>query len=144
MLELCCAILTASVLIPRSRRNAANGSTVPPNSFEALLILSITSFAPDTVPAMMSVWPPRYFVALCITTSIPSLCGCWLIGVAKVLSIMLVVPTERVASATLAISTILSVGFVGVSKKQSLYLPPESESWSANSSWSTMSTLIPF
>ena len=39
------------------------------------------------MPHWMSLWPPRYFVPLCTTTSIPSAIGFWWMGVAKVLSI---------------------------------------------------------
>ncbi len=40
-----------------------------------------------TTPPVTSLWPFRYLVALCIARSTPSASGCWLIGLAKVLSI---------------------------------------------------------
>ena len=42
--------------------------------------------APASAPAVTSLCPFRYFVAECMTRSTPSAIGCWLIGLAKVLS----------------------------------------------------------
>ena len=52
-----------------------------------LFITSIFSLLPLTDPARISLWPPKYFVALWITKSIPTSIGFWLIGLANVLSI---------------------------------------------------------
>ena len=41
---------------------------------------------PASAPAVTSLWPFRYFVALCMTRSTPSAIGCWLTGLANVLS----------------------------------------------------------
>ncbi|MNV80404.1 hypothetical protein D3C71_1740060 [compost metagenome] len=63
----------------------------------------------------MSEWPFRYLVAECMTTSAPSASGCWLHGVAKVLS------TTRISLCALAIfdraamSASFIRGLVGVS-----------------------------
>ena len=62
-------------------------------------------------------WPFRYFVALCITRSTPSASGCWLIGLAKVLSITEMTPRARQAAATAAMSTQRSVGLIGDSNQ---------------------------
>ena len=75
--------------------------------------------APASAPAVTSLWPFRYFVALCITRSTPSAIGCWLIGLAKVLSMTEITPRARHARATAAMSTQRSVGLIGDSNQTS-------------------------
>jgi hypothetical protein len=66
-------------------------------------------------PPTTSLWPPRYLVALCITTSMPSFKGCCKTGVAKVLSQTAQAPAAWAMSATAAMSTSFNKGFDGVS-----------------------------
>ncbi len=74
---------------------------------------------PASAPAVTSLWPFRYFVALCMTRSTPSAIGCWLIGLANVLSITDSTPRARQADAIAAMSTHRSVGLIGDSNQRS-------------------------
>src|SRR5207253_8477884 len=53
-----------------------------------------------SAPATTSLWPLRYLVRLCATTSKPSSSGRWKNGVAKVLSQTETIPRFRQISAT--------------------------------------------
>ena len=75
-LAFCRSTRTASVLSPRPSAYAAYGSRTAPTSLRALSTFSISSLGPASAPAVTSLWPLRYFVALCITTSTPSASGC--------------------------------------------------------------------
>ena len=72
---------------------------------------------PATAPAMTSLCPFRYFVALVITTSAPCSSGRKLIGLAKVASTRSARPCSRAAWATADTSSTRITGFVGVSMK---------------------------
>ncbi len=73
-----------------------------------------------TAPAVTSLWPLRYFVALCMTTSTPSASGCWFTGLANVESRTLSTPCARHTSATRRMSMQRSVGLIGDSNQSSL------------------------
>ncbi len=72
---------------------------------------------PATAPAMTSLWPFRYFVALVMTTSAPCSMGRRLIGLAKVASTSRARPNSLVTCAIGARSMMRRVGLVGVSMK---------------------------
>ncbi len=78
---------------------------------------SMSAALPASAPAVTSEWPLMYFVALCITRSTPSAIGCWLTGLANVLSTIASTPRARHAAATAAISTHRSVGLIGDSNQ---------------------------
>ena len=61
---------------------------------------SMSAWGPVTHPPVTSACPLRYFVALCIARSTPSAIGCWLIGLANVLSSTETTPRARHAAAT--------------------------------------------
>ena len=73
-------------------------------------------------PPIRSEWPPMYFVTLCTTASAPSSSGRWSTGVANVLSTTTRAPASCAIAATAGRSTILSIGFDGVSTHTSLVL----------------------
>ena len=68
-------------------------------------------------PPTTSLWPPRYFVAECTTTSAPSVSGCWRYGVANVLSTTTSAPRSWASCATASMSIHVSSGLVGVSSQ---------------------------
>ena len=92
---------------------------------------------PASAPAVTSLWPFRYFVALCITRSTPSAIGCWLIGLANVLSTTEMTPRARHARATAAMSTQRSVGLIGDSNQTSFVASEKIDSGRASSSSDT-------
>ena len=73
----------------RGRRRAAGAPSRSAPSARA---------GPASAPAVTSLWPLRYFVALCMTRSTPSAIGCWLTGLAKVLSMTEITPRARQAA----------------------------------------------
>ena len=89
--------------VPTRRRTFAIGST--------------SALGPATLPPVTSLWPFRYFVALCIARSTPSASGCWLMGLANVLSMTDSTPRARHAAAIFAMSTQRSVGLIGDSNQ---------------------------
>ena len=93
--------------------------------------------SPQTMPPTTSEWPPMYFVVECTTTSAPSSNGFCRYGEAKVLS-----TTSAACCFTAAIasmSTMSSIGFVGVSTQMALVL---SCTAAATSSGLVMSTTV--
>ena len=76
---------------------------------------SASAFEQHTTPAVRSWCPPRYLVALCSTTSMPSACGFWFSGDAKVLSASVTMPRGRHSAAAAARSVSTSVGLAGLS-----------------------------
>src|SRR3954454_1548654 len=95
---------------------------MPPIMRRAFSIGAIRRAGPARAPAVTSLCPFRYFVALCITRSTPSAIGCWLIGLAKVLSIIERTFLALQARATAAMSTQRSVGLIGDSNQTSFVL----------------------
>ena len=91
---------SGSVFSPRPSAYAGCGSMTVPSSRRAFSI-GATQRAParSRTPPVTSLWPFRYFVALCIARSTPSASGCWLIGLANVLSMTDSTPRARQASA---------------------------------------------
>ena len=85
----------------------------------------------------MSEWPLRYLVAECITRCAPSSSGRCTIGEAKVLSTTTRKPCLRAICATAAMSTILSIGLVGVSIQTIFVFGPIAASNAARSHRST-------
>ena len=86
-LALCCAMRSASVLVPRSTSQESNGLRIAPAAFWTNCSHSMSSSrAATTTPPMLSLWPFRYFVVLCTTRSAPSSIGRWRHGLANVLS----------------------------------------------------------
>ncbi|MNI62854.1 hypothetical protein D3C73_1181890 [compost metagenome] len=105
------------VFRPRSARKLSNGPCTPPTEFCRKAICSASSaLSPTTtMPPTMSEWPLRYLVAECSTRSAPSSSGRCSIGEAKVLSTTTIRPWRLAMAATAAMSTIFSIGLVGVS-----------------------------
>jgi hypothetical protein len=68
-------------------------------------------------PPRMSEWPPMYFVVEWRTTSAPRSSGRCRYGEAKVLSTTTIAPTRCAASAAALMSTMFSIGLVGVSSQ---------------------------
>ena len=68
-----------------------------------------------TKPPTTSLWPPRYLVAECTTTSAPRASGCCRAGVAKVLSTTTSAPRSWASAPTASMSTMRSHGLLGVS-----------------------------
>lgn len=85
----------------------------------------------------------QYFDALCMTRSTPSASGCWLTGLAKVLSTIEIAPRARHASATRRMSTHRSVGLTGVSNQTTRVAAVTTRAGSASSSRSTNRVLTP-
>ena len=98
---------------------------------------------PVTTPPVTSLCPFRYFVALCIDRSTPSASGCWLIGLAKVLSITERTPRFRQASAIGRMSTQRSVGLMGDSNQRMRVRAPMTLSGRASSSRETNRAITP-
>ena len=103
----------------------------------------MSACGPASTPAVTSLWPFKYFVALCITTSTPSEIGCWLIGLANVLSMTEVMPRLRQTRATAAMSTHRNVGLMGDSNQTSFVLLVTMRSRLANSSMETNRAVMP-
>ncbi len=83
----CALTRTASVLSPRPSAYAGVRIQDAAEQLARLEhLLHQTPPSPASAPAVTSLWPLRYLVALCITTSTPSASGCWLTGLANVLS----------------------------------------------------------
>ena len=68
---------------------------------------------------MLSLWPLRYFVVLCTTRSAPKAMGCWMTGLAKVLSTASRAWCACAMAAAFARSVRRITGLVGVSTKRS-------------------------
>src|SRR5437899_11395362 len=68
-----------------------------------------------SMPPTMSLWPFKYLVVECSTTSAPSSRGRWKQGVAKVLSTTESAPARRAISVTASRSHSRIIGLVGVS-----------------------------
>ena len=86
-LALCCAMRSVSVLVPRSTSHESNGLRIAPAAFWMNFSHSTSSSrVAITTPPMLSLWPFRYFVVLCMTRSAPSSIGRCTAGLAKVLS----------------------------------------------------------
>jgi hypothetical protein len=77
----------------------------------------ISDWLPSTAPASRSLWPPRYLVAEWMTRSMPNSSGRWLIGVAKVESMIVLTRWRRPMSATRSRSRMRLYGLVGDSLK---------------------------
>ncbi|MNV68446.1 hypothetical protein D3C71_1612990 [compost metagenome] len=114
--SLCAFMRRPRVFSPRLARKASNGPMTPPMEFcRNLICAAISASLATRTPPTMSEWPFRYLVAECMTTSAPRANGCWLHGVAKVLS------TTRISLCALAILDRASMsasfisGLVGVS-----------------------------
>ncbi len=75
-----------------------------------------------TAPPIESEWPFRYFVVECTTTSAPSSSGRCSTGDAKVLSTTTMISRSRTRSLHAAMSVIVIIGFVGVSRYSILVL----------------------
>jgi hypothetical protein len=90
-----------------------------------------------------SLWPLRYFVALCIEMSTPIASTGWLMGQAKVLSTIEVTPAALQAAATARTSTQRSVGLIGDSNHTSLVRGPRMLAGSASASSDTNRPLMP-
>ena len=89
---------------------------IPPTEFCRNFSSLATSSLPATrTPPMTSEWPFRYLVAECMTTSAPSFSGCWLQGVAKVLSTTSSRPCALATFESPAMSASFISGLVGVS-----------------------------
>src|SRR5260370_557356 len=71
-------------------------------------------------PASTSLWPERYLVSECITTSAPSFSGCCSSGVAQVLSKARNAPAFLAIAARARMSVTWSIGLDGVSAQISL------------------------
>ena len=84
-----------------------------------------------------------YFVTLCITRSTPRAIGCWLTGLANVLSTTDRTLRARHAEATAAISTQRSVGLIGDSNQTSFVAGVKSPSGCASSSSDTNRETMP-
>ena len=98
---------------------------------------------PESTPAVTSLWPFRYFVALCIERSTPIDSTGWLIGDAKVLSATDVTPAALHAAATARTSTQRSVGLMGDSNHTSLVRGPMTLAGSASASSETNRPAMP-
>src|ERR1043165_10273396 len=73
-----------------------------------------SAFSPTTtIPPTMSECPFKYFVAECTTRSQPNVKGCWIQGVAKVLSSTVINLCWRAIFTTCCISTNFNKGLVG-------------------------------
>ena len=103
--------------MPRSTSQAACGSIAWPQSRISRLTSSTNDVEPATAPAMTSLWPFRYLVALVMAMSAPCSSGRKLIGLAKVASTSSARPNSRATCATGARSTTRMSGLVGVSTK---------------------------
>ena len=89
---------------------------MPPTEFWRNFSSFANSASPVTsAPPMMSEWPFRYLVAECMTMSAPRLSGCWLHGVAKVLSTTSFSPRAFAIFDRPSISASFISGLVGVS-----------------------------
>ena len=113
----CARMRRCSVFKPRSARKLSNGPCTPPTAFCRKVIFSWSSASSPTttMPPTMSLWPLRYLVAECMTRCAPSSSGRCSMGELKVLSTASQRPRARANSARRAISTIFSIGLVGVS-----------------------------
>ncbi len=105
--------------------------------------MSTRAAGPATVPATMSEWPFRYFVALCMTSSKPCSAGRKLTGVAKVASIVETRPRRFANAATAGRSITRSSGFVIASQWTSRVVGRTSRSQLPGSSGSRKSCSIP-
>ena len=111
-----------SVRSPRWTRKQSNGPGTAPTAFCTKRSRSSQpSSRVTTTPPTVSEWPPRYFVVECTAKSAPSASGCWLAGVAKVLSTATsgCADAARATATTPSTSMTSSVGFVGVSTQTS-------------------------
>ena len=114
----CAAMRRCSVRSPRCTRKQSNGPGTAPTAFCTKRSRSSQpSSRVTTTPPTVSEWPPRYFVVECTAKSAPSASGCWLAGVAKVLSTATsgCAGAARATATTPSTSMTSSVGFVGVS-----------------------------
>jgi len=134
---------TPSVLSPRPRAYAACGSSTAPSTFRIAITRSTSGADPAITPAVTSLWPFRYLVALCITRSTPSAIGCWLTGDAKVLSRIDTQPASRHVRATAATSTQRSVGLMGDSNHTTFVRGPTRVAASVRSSGRTNRASMP-
>src|SRR6266849_2351805 len=100
---------------PGSKKQAC-GSSEPPRWSSLCLTASIRAALPITAPAIRSLWPFRYLVALCSERSNPCASGRNPIGVAKVLSMSETRPRARANCAAASRSATWSSGLVSVSK----------------------------
>ena len=101
--------------MPRSMSQAAWGSMACPHTCISRRTSSITDSEPATAPAMTSVCPLRYLVALWITMSAPCSSGRKLIGDANVESTRRASPSAFASVAIGSRSTTRISGLVGVS-----------------------------
>ena len=93
-------------LHPHRRASSGRGRSRTPRADRAmraeqparLLDSAHQRAGPASAPAVTSLWPFRYLVTLCMTRSTPSAIGCWLIGLANVLSMIEMTP-RRAAGA---------------------------------------------
>ena len=113
---------SASVFMPRSSSHAACGSRIAPSTPTSSRIGFTASAEPDTVPAIRSLWPPRYLVALWITRSAPSASGRWFTGEAKVESMITATPRSCATRTASGTSITRRYGLVGDSVKNSRVL----------------------
>src|SRR5699024_1186010 len=109
---------TRMVKVRRLRANnaAVSGATTDPRLLRHPLIGVIRSEEPSTNPAVISEWPPKYFVAEYTTRSAPNSSGRLFTGEAKVLSITTSAPYLCARLLIALMSKISRAGFVGVSK----------------------------
>ena len=109
---------TASVFTPRSTSHESNGERIAPTAFCKKPICSaISSEFDTTTPPTESECPFRNFVVECTTISAPSSMGRCRYGEQNVLSTTTSTSDSCAMSAHAAISVIVIIGFVGVSRK---------------------------
>ena len=132
---------TESVFRPRPVRYVSNGDGFAPTQPKKKRSCSwkpgTRESSPQTMPPTTSEWPPMYFVVECTTTSAPSSNGFCRYGEAKVLSTTSAACFFTAAMASM--STMSSIGFVGVSTQMALVL---SLTAAATSSGLVMSTTV--
>ena len=111
---------TPSVRRPRTPFMASNGEALAPWKMAKPHSQSISSWLPQTMPRLASLWPAMPLVAECRTRSTPWASGCWPSGVAKVESTQVTGPLMAPTSSR---STRSRRGLAGVSAKTSVVLP---------------------
>jgi hypothetical protein len=115
----------------------------PPSSRRVLPIGPRSARDPESTPPVTSLWPFKYFVALCIERSTPMASGCWLTGLAKVLSMPESTPAARHAAAIDRMSTQRSVGLIGDSNHTIFVWGPITVAGDANCSSETNRRAMP-
>ena len=99
---------------------ASNGEALAPWKMAKPHSQSMSSWLPQTMPRLASLWPAMPFVAEWSTRSAPWARGCWPSGVAKVESTQVTGPLMAPISSR---STRSRRGFAGVSASTSVVFP---------------------